>query len=277
MNDFLRESFSYFGMYRRMFAAKKTVTPECVRYGKQKEQYYHYYEPQTRKSDKLIVWVHGGGWNAGSPKFFDFVGQRMAAEGYRMISLGYRLSPKYKYPCQLIDVCRGFRHAMRFLAEKGIDTSRTVVVGPSAGAHLTSIFCYNDAVRRKTDVDISNVIGYVGFGGPYSFSVKPGLTLSLLLNQLFRKDCDRRRGEPVSLMDKSSIPMLLIQSRHDGLISFACAEQFAERAAALGNQCEIYEVKDRRDTHSWYTAGLFLESTEESPALGHFFSWIDAL
>ena len=77
------------------------------------------------------------------------------------------------------------------------------------------------------------------------------------------------------LMGKSSIPMLLIQSRHDGLIEYACAEDFAARAEELGNVCELYSVTDKKNTHSWYTAGMFLETRAENKGLDKFFSWIE--
>ena len=88
MNDSLRESLSYFGLYRKMFQVKRKYKPEMVSYGKNKEQYFLYYEPEKMISDKIIVWVHGGGWNAGNPKFFDFVGQSVCGQGYRFLSLG---------------------------------------------------------------------------------------------------------------------------------------------------------------------------------------------
>lgn len=88
---------------------------------------------------------------------------------------------------------------------------------------------------------------------------------------------NNKNGEPVALMGKSLIPMLLIQSRHDGLIEYACAEDFARRAEELGNTCELYSVVDRKNTHSWYTAGLFLETREENRGLDKFFSWIEEL
>lgn len=97
MNDSLREYVSYFGLYKKMFSAKKTVNPEYISFGEHKDQYFLYYEPINRISDKVFVWIHGGGWNAGSPKYFDFVGQAMANHGYRFISIGYRLSPKNKW------------------------------------------------------------------------------------------------------------------------------------------------------------------------------------
>ena len=275
MNDFMRESMSYFGLYRKMFQVRKKYKPAEVFYGKTKDQYFLYYEPEKITSDKIIVWVHGGGWNAGNPKFFDYVGQCVCEQGYRFVSLGYRLSPKYKYPCQIADVCAAFNSAVSYLKQNGIDVSKIIVSGPSAGAHLTSILCYCRKVQEKYMVDVSNIIGFIGTGGPYSFRKDQGLTLRLLLDQLFEKGYDRRNGEPVALMGKSSIPMLLIQSRHDGLLPYACAEDFAEKARELGNDCELYSVTDRKNTHSWYTAGMFLETREENKGLDKFFSWIE--
>lgn len=275
MNDFLRESLSYFGLYWKLFQVKKKYTPVKISYGKNKEQYFLYYEPGIVTSDKIILWVHGGGWNAGNPEFFDYVGQCVCDQGYRFVSLGYRLSPKYKYPCQLKDVCEAYNSAISYLKEKGIYTSKVIAAGPSAGAHLTSIMCYCRKVQDKYNVDVSNIIGFIGSGGPYSFRADQSLALRLLLDQLFRKGYDRRNGEPAALMGKSRIPMLLIQSRHDGLVEYACAEDFAKRAEELGNTCELYSVSDKKNTHSWYTAGMFLESREENKGLDKFFSWIE--
>ena len=65
MNDYLRESLSYFGIYRELSKVKKIHKPEKVSFGDDKNQYFYYYEPSNAVSKKVIVWVHGGGWNAG--------------------------------------------------------------------------------------------------------------------------------------------------------------------------------------------------------------------
>ena len=275
MNDYLRESFSYFGLYLKMFRAKKEVTPKRVPFGTNKEQYFLYYEPKERKSDQIIFWVHGGGWNAGNPQFFDFVGQSMARMGYRAVLPGYRLSPKYRYPCQIEDVCNGYKAAMRYLKGQGVDTAKVIVSGSSAGAHLSSILCYCKKVQEKYHVDVSNIKGYIGIGGPYSFRQDSGKTLKILLDMLFRKGYDRRNGEPLSLAGKSSIPMLLIQSRHDGLIPYACAEEFLRKIKEMGGRGELYSVSDKKNTHSWYTAGMFLLNRKEFMALDRFYSRIE--
>lgn len=276
MKDSTRESLSYFGLYWRLFRAKKRLAPQAVSFGDDRDQYFLYYEPPKPVSDIVVAWVHGGGWNAGTPRFFDFVGQCVAGAGYRFVSLGYRLSPKHKYPAQIEDVCRGYAAAMAWLKGRSVDISRVVVSGPSAGAHLAAILCTSETTRRVYGADVSNVIGFIGVGGPYGFDGQP-LSVRLLLDQLFAKGYDRRLGEPCALMEKSGIPMLLIQSEHDGLVDFGCAERFLERARQLGNACELYRVEDRRNTHSWYTAGMFLERREENKTLDRFFSWIEGL
>ena len=276
MKDYMREMFSYSGLFWRMHRCKKTIIPESVSYGSDENQYFLYYEPLKPVSEKIIYWVHGGGWNSGTPRIFDYVGQCIAGEGYRMISGGYRLAPKHKYPAQVKDVCACYNAAIKHLEKKGIDTSKVIVVGPSAGAHLTSIMCYCEKVQELCLVDISNIIGYIGFGGPYSFRDDQTKTLSILLSQLFKKGYNRRKGEPVTLMTKNHIPMLLIQSRHDGVIEYGCAEDFAEKAKKVGNECEIYTVEDKKNTHSWYTAGLFLETRKENKGLEMFFKWIES-
>ena len=158
-----------------------------------------------------------------------------------------------------------------------MDTTKIVVSGPSAGAHLASILCYSKKNQKLYNVDISNVIGFIGVGGPYLFSKEDSLSVKILLNQLFEKGYDRKLGEPYSLMEKSHIPMLLIQSEHDGLIEYSCAEKLYEKAMQIGNECELYSVIDKRNTHSWYTAGMFLETRKENYGLDKIFSWIEAL
>lgn len=273
--DFLRECFSYSKIFKEIRKIERKIEPEKRTYGPDENQYYYYYEPDRLSSDKIIIWIHGGGWNAGTPKDFDFVGQRIAGEGYRFISLGYRLSTQKKYPAQIEDVCAGYKHAISYLKDKGIDTSKIIICGPSAGAHLSSILTYSRADRERYGVDISGVIGYVGWGGPYCFNKKNSLTLRLLEHQLFPKGYDRKKAEPISLLSNDHIPMLLIQSRHDGLVDFSFAEDFCDRAHELGIESELYEVTDELDTHSWYTAGVFAKSRRENKSLDRFFTWVE--
>ena len=101
MKDYLREMFSYSGLYRRLAKVKKIIKAERIDFGIDKNQFVLHFEPDSGKKSKVVVWIHGGGWNAGTPYDFEYVGQSFALEGYHCVSLGYRLSPKNKYPAQI--------------------------------------------------------------------------------------------------------------------------------------------------------------------------------
>ena len=124
-------------------------------------------------------------------------------------------------------------------------------------------------------MDVSGAIGYVGWGGPYCFNEKTSFVLRLLENQLFSKGYDRKQAEPVKLLTNNHIPILLIQSKHDGIVDFSFAEDFRDKAQELGMQCELYEVSDELNTHSWYTAGVFVKSREENKSIDKFYTWIE--
>jgi len=53
------------------------------------------------------------------------------------------------------------------------------------------------------------------------------------------------------------------------------AEDFRDKAHELGMQCELYEVTDDLNTHSWYTAGVFVKNRRENKSLDKFWSWVE--
>ena len=227
--------------------------------------------------DKVIVWIHGGGWDSGSPSGFEYVGQSFALEGYHCVSLGYRLAPRNKYPAQIEDVCAAYNEAITYLEKQGVDCSKVIVTGPSAGAHLSAILCYSKKYQEKCVVNINRIVGFIGVAGPYSFKAKMNNTVRILLLELFKKGYDRTDGEPCSLITANHIPMLLIHSKHDGLVDFSHSEALRDKANTLGIKCELYEVEDKRNTHSVYSAGMFLETRKTNKALDKLFSWIEKI
>lgn len=93
----------------------------------------------------LVIYVHGGGWVAGNTRaagaISDFPAAlaSLAAEGFTVASLEYRLAGEAPHPAQVQDV----RAAIRFLkanaARFGVDPARIAVWGGSAGGHLAAL------------------------------------------------------------------------------------------------------------------------------------------
>ena len=52
-----------------------------------------------------LLLIHGGGWMGGSKVQMKWHAIRLAAQGYVVMSINYRLAPQFKFPAQ-IDDCR---------------------------------------------------------------------------------------------------------------------------------------------------------------------------
>jgi acetyl esterase len=89
-----------------------------------------------------LVWAHGGGFVAGDLDMpeADWVARALAARGVTVVSIDYRLAVDAagRYPAGSDDVLAAWRWTTEHAADLGIDPTRVVVGGASAGANLTA-------------------------------------------------------------------------------------------------------------------------------------------
>ena len=93
----------------------------------------------TAERAPLLIWIHGGGWQAGT---YNNPPSGLAAllnAGFAVASIEYRLSGAAIFPAQIHDV----KGAVRFLRARAddydLDPSRFAAWGSSAGGHLTAL------------------------------------------------------------------------------------------------------------------------------------------
>lgn len=93
----------------------------------------------------MVLYVHGGGWNSGDSRhalsFADFPKAlaALAARGYVVASLNYRLSQEARFPAALQDVKTAIRWLRSHAASYGGDVTRVAVWGASAGGQLAAM------------------------------------------------------------------------------------------------------------------------------------------
>jgi acetyl esterase/lipase len=111
---------------------------------------YRLYTPAIDAADPLpgFVFFHGGGMVAGSLETHDRICAALAqTTGCRLISVGYRLAPEHKFPAAIEDAIAATRWVSERATSLGIDPTRLVVGGDSAGATLGAVVCQH-AVRH---------------------------------------------------------------------------------------------------------------------------------
>jgi acetyl esterase/lipase len=99
------------------------------------------YLPKTRGSVPALVAVHGGGWQRGARSAFQHWGAHLAAHGYALFAISYRLAGKGQraFPQAVQDVMAAVQFVRGSAAEPGIDPGRIALFGASAGAHLAAL------------------------------------------------------------------------------------------------------------------------------------------
>jgi acetyl esterase/lipase len=93
----------------------------------------YWISPPAPCSEATLLYLHGGGYafHAGiSHRFADMLASLLKA---RVFALDYRLTPEHPHPAQLDDAVAAYRA----LLAAGVDPKRLVVIGDSAGGHLT--------------------------------------------------------------------------------------------------------------------------------------------
>jgi acetyl esterase len=86
------------------------------------------------------VFFHGGGWVIGDLDTHDVACRKLADEGQLIvISVDYRLAPEHKFPSAVDDAIVATAWIAAHARELGIDASRLVVGGDSAGGNLATV------------------------------------------------------------------------------------------------------------------------------------------
>jgi acetyl esterase/lipase len=85
------------------------------------------------KSKRTIIYLHGGGFVVGSARAYQRYMARLATLCQAtVIGIDYSLAPENPYPVALDEIVR----VWETLLKKGIDTTKTVFMGDSAGGNL---------------------------------------------------------------------------------------------------------------------------------------------
>jgi acetyl esterase/lipase len=141
-----------------------------------------YATPPSGAAKPAILWVHGGGWRQGTtradPGYADWTQllAGIAARGFVVAAVDYRLSGEAKFPAALQDVEDAVRWLRKNAAPYGIDPKHVAIWGASSGAHLAALAataCEDRSLDDKaSDVSISPCVeAAVDWFGPTDFSL----------------------------------------------------------------------------------------------------------
>jgi acetyl esterase/lipase len=255
----------------------------------------------TLGGSPLVLYIHGGGWANGharqSGAFDDFprVLASLAARGYVVASLNYRLSSEAPFPAAIQDV----KSAIRFLrahVEYGVDPSKAIVWGGSAGGHLAALAATTCGVKELEPASSAQaspesaaleqqsdcVQGAVTWYGIFDLSAMAGPSSGVSPPAIAKfLGCDGgcapeklQNASPRHFIKAATPPFLLIHGAADKTVDPKQSTAFRDAVSAAGGRISLTMIPDV--DHSFI--GQTPQATREASllALRLTFEFIDA-
>jgi acetyl esterase len=199
-------------------------------------------------SAPLVVYFHGGGFVVGSPEshagLCRFIARRVRC---KVLAVEYRKAPQHRFPAAVDDCTAAFRWSAANAATLGIDPTRIVVGGDSAGGNASVVVCLDtatDTVRPRGAWLLYPVVDtdFEAWPSHRLFAQGPLLSAACL-HDMFAGylDAGQAKDPRVAVLHADGIgnlpPVYLATAGMDPLRDQG--EAFAERARAAGATVEL--------------------------------------
>ena len=216
--------------------SEKKVISQSIIYDSVKNLSFDYYKTCTDKFSPSIIVVHGGSWSGGDSKQLHELNSHLALAGYNVVSINYRLAPKFLSPAPIEDIVKAITFLKRNSFKLKIDTNNLVLLGRSAGAQIVLA-----AAANISDPSIKGVISFYGpadmiwgYQHPASKLIMDSKKvmedyLGGTLQQLPEK---YKESSPIELLNNYQIPTLLIHGENDPLVAYEHSKRYNKRLDA---------------------------------------------
>lgn len=144
-------------------------------YGSDPKQVVTLFTREKAGRAPLIVYLHGGGWSAGTPKagYGAMQAEHWTRSGYAYAAVGYRFVPAATAEQQLEDAAQAIALLRR---NRHVDPDRIVLLGHSSGAQLAAILGSDPAWLEKAGVPFAAVKAAVLLD-PAALDIAPMMTM----------------------------------------------------------------------------------------------------
>ncbi|MBT3385654.1 MAG: alpha/beta hydrolase [Prolixibacteraceae bacterium] len=179
------------------------------------------------KNRPVILWMHGGGFRIGndkSQKYIVAMSERFAKRGYVCLSINYRVreNPRDDQTGTVSDALEDAMKGLNWLRENseklGVDKSKIVIGGGSAGGILGNNFCYREGTNSEK-WDKTGIVAFVNLWGSPDVSW----------------------GE--FIIDKNDPPTFIVHGTEDPLVPFVNSKEIVKRLNSAGVKNELFAIE----------------------------------
>jgi acetyl esterase/lipase len=196
------------------------------------------YHPAAGGRAPCVVVVHGGGWNGGDRKQLSALNHHLAARGYAVAAVSYRLAPAATWPAPRDDVLAALEWLRTRAGELGIDPARLVLLGRSAGGQIALAAAYGPPAAPGVRGVIS-LYGPADLNFAYAHGREDDVLRSRALLRAYLGGSPEDLPEayeaasPIRQVRADVPPTLLVHGKLDTLVWHRQSERLARRLAEV--------------------------------------------
>jgi acetyl esterase/lipase len=204
----------------------------------------------------LIV-IHGGSWRAGDKGGLWAKHSRyLAAQGYVVFDIQYRLSHEARWPAQLDDVRGAVRWVKEHADAYNIDPERIAIYGRSAGGHLGLSAAYR-AHEVEDDTSVRAVVAIYPPTDLRLWGALPDSPLTWLLGGMTTEVPEvYADASPVEFCRDALPTTLIVQGDKDNLVYPAHGERLMEGLRCTNTRAVMLRVPWARHGFDALMAGI---------------------
>jgi acetyl esterase/lipase len=256
---------------------------------KNKFQMLDIFAPAEGKNHPVVIYIHGGGWHSGDKAEVHNKPQALTDRGFVLASINYRLwTPPWsksfpgtvtlKHEAQ--DVAKAIRWVHDHVSDYGGDPAAMIVIGHSAGAHLSALVCTDERYLKSEGLSLANIKGCVPIDGdsndlPMHMKANAGKKVAATDRERFGAEDLQKELSPVMHVAKGkNIPPFLILHivDPDHPETQAQAERFAQVLRAAGVPVKTYGAAGK--DHNTLNNDLGLPDDKPTQGMFEFLSQV---
>ena len=193
-----------------------------------------------KKAHSLVYFCHGGGWISGfrnQPNNVSWC-KYLAAKGFIVASIDYRYGYKNTMEDILSDYTDGLNYLKKRHKEFNIDKSNIILMGLSAGAHLSLLYStYNTITKNvKAMAGIRSVVAYyppTNLKDIFKSDNKSLFARFATIKTMKGKPEDLNKVyayySPINYVSESMIPTLIVHGKNDNTVPFQSSINFVKK------------------------------------------------
>ena len=199
----------------------------------------------------VMIFIHGGAWRKGDrsdylPYLIDY-----AKKGYVTATVSYRLVRKAVFPAAVQDVNCAVKFIKIHAHKYGIDPNKVVLIGGSAGGHLSLMVGYGgheDLFEQDCPLDHdSKVHAVIDLYGPADLTTPYAIStyqVQEFLNTTYEKDPDIfKAASPRTYISPDDPPTLIFQGTIDSLVPVSQSDSLDSWLQQAGIPHEYHRLK----------------------------------